>query len=1302
MPQFNFLDPSQLQQAVFERRFSAIARAGVDLGVLETWDRLLPRDSRVLVPIDVQAYVVPAAGKERTVAVRSFGDGDPPPFDPGAVKAAGVHLHWAMPDTLLRGRDNAETRRLEFPPLPDRWVVTRALLPRGGGRALVSGWAINAATGVRTPLAGFDGTFPEAAADMPLMAPLDAGYGGSLLWTASYEACQGRFALHDPLDDLDALKDLAPSGFERGQAVYTVCGWWGDPAQDPLSGAAGSSGLEQRLRELRWLVSHDGDDQDLNDALAAKLALLNNQLGFEVSNPVDPTVEVMLEGTPTSLSHDGILPELRTPVARASKLVLGRRLPTHSTLLHGAVLGVPIDGKPVAADDRPAASAVEVAIGLDVDDVVSAFGAQALGLSGSSRQGAERLVAAFAGTLLDRFTSPDGLSELEEREHAEGFWSLPGPPLPGSQPDRLRRQDSAPVHPTSVGRRGRGAQVPPTPGLLANVAWTQKLGRVQSLASAVRPPAAVPRGPAAKPAPSGISRRLSELAAADLVQPAAARDVVRPAPRLFRPQAPMLALRGARPSHRHHDDGLYDESGRLRCRYPRQCVTAIEGVVDGQTILPSLGNGAIPAEVLLVVRESLLLNPYACAWLAAAAAPPSLVGQAKARISAEMVRLYGTQGVYDPSGRAAMAPEAFAVGTSAGGTGSVQQAWQGLSRSSRILAGQVAAELSRQSLLNGIPPSPIAITTWRQPWVPMWLEWKVTLTGSDQIEGWKLAAVDLEPSTTPAPGETLTYSLSGRSTINEGVAAALASGLQEWVASEQARAASRAPEAQLSPGDLAALDDLADTIAPVDLVSASLDGIREQLLGIPYLGHVARVTGPDGVSRPQAASRPVPLFGGRLKLEALRLVDSFGRLLEVPLATVRTTTTLEITAEPASIRLRPRLQHAARWLFRLVDPAYPSGADPGNAPEAFVDQIDPARAVNPIVGYLLPDHIDEALECFSVDGTPLGQLLHDEISGGVTWEPAPGRRLPPDAGPLADLDDHSRLLGRLANGVVQADVTERASAKPAQTSSLSTLLRAIDTTLWTVDTHAALGTPSVAGLIGRPIAVVRATLRLEVPDDLAMVNVTEAGGADARREAFAAVERQLCPVRLGDLQRSDDCLLGFFVDDDYTRLHVVDRAVRTAALQSGRHRGFLGLLGERPAPEALDHPYVLEEDTLFVRPGQVIRLTLLMLPGGKVHLTSGILPRKALALAEDWVTPGMVRLNPSVRVGPVLVDPSEIRLPLIHQLGDRQTFSRRTGPLTWKDDPILAASQSALLPRLPHEAQEGWVRVTPDTPTEEA
>jgi hypothetical protein len=64
----------------------------------------------------------------------------------------------------------------------------------------------------------------------------------------------------------------------------------------------------------------------------------------------------------------------------------------------------------------------------------------------------------------------------------------------------------------------------------------------------------------------------------------------------------------------------------------------------------------------------------------------------------------------------------------------------------------------------------------------------------------------------------------------------------------------------------------------------------------------------------------------------------------------------------------------------------------------------------------------------------------------------------------------------------------------------------------------------------------------------------------------------------------------------------------------------------------------------------------------------------------------------------VLVDPTGIRMPRVTGLGDRQTFTRRTAPLTWRDDAILAASQTALLPDDPAGLQEGWIRVVPSEP----
>src|SRR4051794_14392122 len=119
-----------IELASASSRWAALTKLDVDVNTIGTWDRGLPRDKRVLVPVDVQAMVVPDAGGEATVPISGTG-ADPEPFAAGAARPAGVHLHWAMPDALLRGTHVDGATSITLPVLPDRWVVVRTLLPEG-------------------------------------------------------------------------------------------------------------------------------------------------------------------------------------------------------------------------------------------------------------------------------------------------------------------------------------------------------------------------------------------------------------------------------------------------------------------------------------------------------------------------------------------------------------------------------------------------------------------------------------------------------------------------------------------------------------------------------------------------------------------------------------------------------------------------------------------------------------------------------------------------------------------------------------------------------------------------------------------------------------------------------------------------------------------------------------------------------------------------------------------------------------------------------------------------------------------
>ncbi|WP_153305450.1 hypothetical protein, partial [Variovorax soli] len=140
------LAAEQVRQLTYGKRFLAADRAQLDVREISTWDKYLLREHRLLVPMDVQALYVQPNSTEAMVrlpmlvagpngkGVENPEDGMPDPFTPGTPRPAGVHLHWAMPDALLRGtlatRADGAGNRLALPLLPDRWVVLRILLPR--------------------------------------------------------------------------------------------------------------------------------------------------------------------------------------------------------------------------------------------------------------------------------------------------------------------------------------------------------------------------------------------------------------------------------------------------------------------------------------------------------------------------------------------------------------------------------------------------------------------------------------------------------------------------------------------------------------------------------------------------------------------------------------------------------------------------------------------------------------------------------------------------------------------------------------------------------------------------------------------------------------------------------------------------------------------------------------------------------------------------------------------------------------------------------------------------------------------
>jgi hypothetical protein len=259
---------------------------------------------------------------------------------------------------------------------------------------------------------------------------------------------------------------------------------------------------------------------------------------------------------------------------------------------------------------------------------------------------------------------------------------------------------------------------------------------------------------------------------------------------------------------------------------------------------------------------------------------------------------------------------------------------------------------------------------------------------------------------------------------------------------------------------------------------------------------------------------------------------------------------------------------------------------------------------------------------------------------------------------------------------------------------LSALLRTIDSTLWSVDPYGHIGDEHLSLLLGHPVVVMRARLRLEIKEPV-MPDL---------------VNTKMFPVRLGALSHWQDGLFGYFVNDDYQALYCADAAAAFARMV-GPGQGFLQQINDVPhfysqfsedlgvgvveGKSRVKHPYITRSDLLWITPNQDYKLTLLVEPLTTVHATTGLLPRKQIGMRREWVTDALANIAPTFRFGPLLVDPKRIRMPIAREIKGTWSWDHRSHITSWVEDPVTNATGDALLPPDPARGTEGWLKLGP-------
>ena len=1221
----------------------------------------IPPDPALVVPVDVQALYVPVSHSERYVKLPlelggPAGEDTPvDPFSAPVARPSGIHLHWALPDGLLRG-EMADDSDAPIPmrALPNRWLVVRMTGPLNSRRLDLAAWVIESDRGKVWKLEDYPDGPAEGDGDELQPNELDGIIGGSPNWTAVYDATRNRFAFHDPLKGVDAGR------VTTRLASYVVIGWWSPRANDPLATSYWPFAVSRRLAEFDWTASTAplGPKPSIAATQKAKPAVPRETEAFFSQVDVRSALKLTTAQGPLVRAFDEV---------RFDVIGMPFFLTRYTTLMHGCVYGVPLTGS-VGKDIAPKATGIDLSMAPTLERLMAAQASKGLNITArAKKEYFESLLTSVANSSILNLGGRDGVVMLDEAEHADGFEAFRGPET--YEDVIIERSQSAlkAGRPLRTKEAATKSGAPPS----AEVIWKgNRTGSSKATEHEMRQAA------------GDLSRKMFGGPITD--DAPVTRRVARPGPRYHRAVAPVVGLRNFGRTNR-FSDGRFDAEGALVCRWTRELATGFGDRYKASDYLPGLANGALPAVTNTLLQHSYLFDPYMMTWAFAAiqqVVPAKYAGPIQTRLRGEMALRYSANGVYD-----GVAPIARGGGAT-----------------STVARMALNEELRRFSVFEGREPSPVGITNWAQPWCPVWLEWEAVLEPGPDMRGWRLGRIEFDGASEKGVAQ---LSLRGRSPITSGLAKKYEAVIGTYLIAENQRDEAKAGEIAQTHQD--ALADLAAFLGGADLGSVTLDAVGDAWLAVQ--------NGPDGRDLPvpqdvadalKAVGLPRLIASGKLQMARARIIDTFGRFRDVPTDSITLPVALESTMPGGekALSLPPRLSLPARIMWRFVDPA-----DFGPTPaEGHLDQAQPSRTISPISGYVLPDFMDESIEFFDQDGTPLGEVIHDPVTGGLIWEGGVGREGPAVTLPEEGLAASSRLCGRIAQGMIDADIAQRATPETAgKESPLSAFLRAVDTTMWSVDASLAFSGATIAGLVGRPVAVVSTLLWLDIPQELSQTGAFGANADEIRdmliREAvFEAVKTQAFDVRLGELAKGHDGLYGYFIGDDFQHFNLIAKDVDSAARTNTNGKGFRALLGTiagqiggdlLPVPSPLDCPYISASEALPLHSGQKVRLTLLMHPSARVHATSGILPRKSLELLRDWVAPGLGRIAPSARIGPVIIDPDKVRLPKIAAFGANQSWTRRDSPITWRDDPILSATQAALLPDGRVTVQEGYIRIAP-------
>ncbi|KZL19411.1 hypothetical protein PsAD2_01950 [Pseudovibrio axinellae] len=1183
----------------------------------------------------------------------------------------GAHLHFTVPKALRHGTQNADGL-MTYPDLPNRWLVTRILSTAPGAKPQLTSWIVESdylesvqestqaqwllntadkptdtpqlvakGLGRSLPLAQWAGEPLTDTADITVSAP------GSIRWAAAYSGTQNVLSFHDPLSDYSKPANGSVS------VGYMVIGWYQPVTEDPFSQVAQSSDAanakalwQEIMTSFTWALSVSETDaqQDWEKWLAKEYPsgsstewtypaqMLCNSVYLDLNwtgsdtDYAPATTDITDLGLAIGQNSSQALAAWLAPLSGANSETTSPQTGTQKNNLLMSVFG-----------NYPSDTYANT-INFNAKAQASKFSPQAGGtqwvVRPANQSNASTGAQAASSSAISVDLSADALALLIELNQAQATYDQV---LDDIADLNWRIFAVAYLRKQASDKDASTFDATPYDAALTKfkaTLTTQQTKQAQAETSI-----------------KGLTSQLETSVGSEF------QVLQSPLSQFMAPNDPTLIVSGKGVAGQNSKAGNSAQNPTLEVRVTGETLTeltfswtsqysgiTVNGSVNTSTLISDLNiasSSDLPVEYQWLLCEAILLNPGNSQYLANLIATNA--GQS---LSDAELKSFGDA---ITSELHALYPEA-----------------------DRDEDHDPVADASKY--FEGVAPSQIGVRLgYLAPWSPLVLDWKLN---------WYPDASQNTEDTPSGP-----FELTGHTILNASAFDVFAARLQNFIST--------------SPTFEGLTSQQKDFLRSAETLSAGQDVLIQTMGGFEqaFLGRkqeMFSLTSDDPViqeailSSASAVPGNIGLFNplrqGYFEFTGVYVADAFGQVLNIIDSGQSSGLKLSIPPDQHSddgddfVSLSKALAQPSKLDITLMSAQAFPRQDGSNASVP----VNSASASSPIIGWLLPNRLEQSLMVFEADGTPAGTVrsIYSQNSAGLRWESAPGQPISLGAPPKVE----NALFAEMLTGLLKTQVTQSDAA-------LEGLLQLAALNSWAMSAKG--GQPlngNLQDMLGTPIAVVSARLAF-----------TQKGPQLLDPTKLTVSPLPASPIKgltencnIGDFELAGSGVLGSYINNDFSELITAKNYQETLpeAASEAVHHALT-----RAIPEVSGTYINTQSEVAFTvsstQSPSYMDLVILLDPRGQIPVTSSMIPASRIQLTPQVIAPALQTMSANFRIGPVLTPADGVSLPLPGGTQGKWEWVEVQGT-GWDVTPnLLNASATPQLGAAPAIVRDGWLSLPP-------